>query len=72
MSEEPKDMISSFICQYANSFAEQVEKVGGWPVSFTFPEPQDDNEREAFRLFIAEVERATGQTVRFTSKPGSA
>jgi hypothetical protein len=70
MTEE--ELISSFICQYANSFAEQIEEAGGWPVSFTFPEPRDNDEREAFRLFIAEVERATGQTVRFTSKPGRA
>jgi hypothetical protein len=70
MSDE--ELISLFIHQYADSFAEQVEEAGGWPVSFTFPEPQNDTQREAFRLFIGEIERATGQTVRFTSKPGSA
>jgi hypothetical protein len=70
MSDE--ELISLLIRQYADSFAEQVEEAGGWPVSFNFPEPQNDAERAAFRVFIGEVERATGQTVRFTSKPGRA
>lgn len=67
-----EELISLLIRQYADSFAEQIEQEGGWPVSFDFPEPRNSDERKAFGLFIAEVERATGQSVRFTSKPGTA
>lgn len=52
------ELISSFICQYADSLVEQVEKAGGCPVCFNFPEPQNSAAREAFRVFTAEVERA--------------
>jgi hypothetical protein len=35
------ELISSFIQQYADSIAVQVEQAGGWPVSFIFPEPRN-------------------------------
>jgi hypothetical protein len=66
-----EELISSFIYQYADSFGEQVEQAGGWPVSFTFPEPQNDNGARLSACSSRKVERASGQTVRFTSKPGS-
>jgi hypothetical protein len=67
-----EELFYNLICQYADSFVEQVKHAGGWPVSFTFPEPQNSSQRWAFKLFIAEVEKTTGQTVRFTTKLGSA
>jgi hypothetical protein len=39
---------------------------------FTFPELENDAERKAFSLFVAEVERATGQKVKFATQPGNA
>ena len=67
-----EELFHNLICQYADSFLEQVKQAGDWPVSFTFAEPQNSREREAFKLFIAEVETHTGKTVRFTTKPGNA
>ncbi len=49
--------------------AEQVERAGGWPESVVLPEPRNDIEREALRLFIGEVADTTGATVRI-SHPG--
>ena len=66
------ELISELIVQYTIIFGIQVEETGGWPVMFTFPEPENSAERTAFSLFIAEVERATGQAVKFTHQPGNA
>lgn len=52
--------IAASIERYTLLFQEQVEKAGGWPRKFVFPEPTDDAEREALRLLVAEIERETG------------
>lgn len=70
-------MSSSFITvayieRCTDCLKEQVERAGGWPVSFVFPEPENDDEREGLRLFIAELRKATGAAIRFTTEAGQA
>ena len=60
--------IARHIDLYGKLFAEQVEHAGGWPKSFTFPEPASDIERKALRLFIDEVEQTTGAEVIFSHR----
>lgn len=52
--------IARHIEHYGKLFAEQVERAGGWPAQFTFPEPASDAACEALRLFVEEVELTTG------------
>jgi hypothetical protein len=50
----------------------QVAKARGWPASLTFPEPRDDDEREALSLFIRELQQATGAKINYATEPGRA
>jgi hypothetical protein len=59
--------IAEHIALYGKLMAEQVERVGGWPATFTFPEPASESERQALRLFIQEVKQTTGADVRLAS-----
>ena len=45
------------IAAYAKLFEAQVEVTHAWPEKFHFPEPSNDIEREAMRIFIYGLER---------------
>jgi hypothetical protein len=65
------EAVARHIEGYGLLLAQQVEKAGGWPKKFHFPEPATDAEREALRLFTQEVEATTGVVVKIThSHPG--
>lgn len=66
------DLIAAHLERLSLSLADQAQQAGGWPKSFVFPEPADDTEREALRLFVRELEQATGIAVRYTTGRGSA
>jgi hypothetical protein len=66
MAHDDDSEIAQHIERYGALFAQQVERAGGWPKKFTFPEPETDAEREAFRLFAEEVEQTTGVTVKLS------
>jgi hypothetical protein len=60
------EAIARHIAGYGLMLAQQVEKAGGWPKKFRFPEPVTDAEREALRLFMQEVEATTGVATKVT------
>jgi len=51
------EAVTSQIRSYAKLFEAQVEVVHRWPDKFHFPEPPNDVERVAMRLFIDEIEQ---------------
>jgi hypothetical protein len=51
------EAVTSQIRSYAKLFEAQVEVVHRWPDKFHFPEPSNDVERVAMRLFIDEIEQ---------------
>ena len=51
------EAVASQVAAYAKLFEAQVEVTHSWPEKFHFPEPSNDIEREAMRVFIYEVER---------------
>jgi hypothetical protein len=51
------EAVASQIAAYAKLFEAQVEVTHSWPEKFHFPEPSNDIECEAMRLFIYQVER---------------
>jgi hypothetical protein len=69
---DDEEIADALLRLYPRIFIEQVHEAGGWPVSFTFPEPATGTEREAFSLFIAALEHETGKKVNFTTQPGHA
>jgi len=64
--------VAQSMASYSQALIRQIGTVGGWPVSFTLPEPEDDAARYALRLVIATLEQETGNRVIFTSPPGHA
>jgi len=52
------EAVTSQIRSYLKLFEAQVEVVHKWPDRFHFPEPSNDVERVAMRLFIEEIEQA--------------
>ncbi len=52
------DRIAAFIDRCTAALQEQVK--GGQVWNVVLPEPADDVEREALRLFLAELEQAVG------------
>jgi len=66
--EELGKAISKQIGIYTALFQQQVERAGGWPAKFIFPDPANDIEREALRLFVEEVKKTTGAPIKVTHK----
>jgi hypothetical protein len=62
------EKIVGYIQQYTAHFQIQIAK--GWPVSFVFPTPPDDDARAALRLFVTEIEKGIGKPIIFTTEPG--
>ncbi len=62
-SADRDEAIAACITRYGAALAAQVEQAGGWPAKLVLPEPADDIEREAMRLFVDEVEATTGAAV---------
>jgi hypothetical protein len=60
------EAVARHIEGYGLLLAQQVEKAGGWPEKFRFPEPTTDAERQALRLFMKEVEATTGAAIKIT------
>lgn len=54
----PDERMADFIGRCTQALQQQVK--GGKTWRLTLPEPADDIEREALRLFLAEVEGAIG------------
>lgn len=63
-TSQPKDKISVHKVRLWGLFNDEQERTGIWPNKFTLPEPGNDDEREATRLFIEQVQEAAG--VEFT------
>jgi hypothetical protein len=57
---QPKDKISVYKASLWGLFNDEKERTGSWPSKFALPEPGDDDEREAARLFVEEVQEAAG------------
>ena len=55
--EEFRQAVILQVRAYTKLFEAQVEVTHSWPEKFHFPEPADNIEREAMRLFVEEVER---------------
>jgi hypothetical protein len=55
--EHFSEAVASQIVAYIKLFEAQVEVIHAWPEKFHFPEPSNEIEREAMRVFINEVER---------------
>ncbi|PZR93929.1 MAG: hypothetical protein DLM68_00360 [Hyphomicrobiales bacterium] len=66
------EKIAGYIQRLTALLQQQIDPAKGWPASFVLPEPQNDAERTALSLFLAEVERETGASVKFTTEPGHA
>jgi hypothetical protein len=66
------EAIDEIFGQYALALVQQVEKAGGWPVCFDFPQPRNSAEQAAFSRFVALFEESTGIKVEFTPQPGRA
>lgn len=52
------DQAAAFIARCTLALAQQVQGGATWKIKL--PEPTDDVEREALRLFLAEIEAAIG------------
>lgn len=62
------------IDRYFALLQSQLDRADDWPDAFTFPEPDDSDERRAFEAFIRQV-RSAGmpvEPVHFTDRPGRA
>lgn len=66
------EKIAGYIQRLTTLLQDQVAAANGWPASFVFPEPQDEAERTALSLFLAEVRNETGASIRFTTESGHA
>jgi hypothetical protein len=58
--------INRHLENYIARFAKQAEAARGWPAKFSCPEPADDTEREALRLFCEEIESSSGRRIKIT------
>ncbi len=74
MTPANDENIAGHIKRLVGLFLDQIiaTKDLAWPASFVFPEPQDDAERTALSLFLADLENETGAPIRFTTEPGHA
>jgi hypothetical protein len=72
MTPANDETIAGHLKRLTRLLLDQIDPVKGWPASFVFPEPQDDAERTALSLFLAELENETGSPIRFTTEAGRA
>jgi hypothetical protein len=68
MAHDDDSEIAQHIERYGALFAQQVERAGGWPEKFSFPEPADEAQREALRLFTATLGDMTGTKITVQHK----
>jgi hypothetical protein len=61
-----------YIQRVVARFQKQLATTDGWPTSYVFPTPQNDDERAALRQFVAELERELGGSILFTTEPSHA
>jgi hypothetical protein len=64
------EAVARHIEGYGLLLVQQVEKAGGRPEKFRFPEPATEAEREALRLFVQAVEATTGVAIEITHASG--
>ena len=63
------EKIAGYLRRLVALFQRQLATTDGWPTSYVFPTPRDDDERGALRLFVAELERELGGPILFTTEP---
>jgi hypothetical protein len=59
------EQIAGHLKRLVGLLLDQIDPVEGWPASFVFPEPQDDAERTALSLFLADLQNEIGAPIRF-------
>jgi hypothetical protein len=62
--EEFREAVILQVMAYTKLFEAQVEVTHSWPEKFHFPEPANNIEHEAMRLFVDEVERKMGTRIQ--------
>ena len=63
------EAIAAYIAECTEQLRQQAERVRGWPDPLRLPIPQNDDERQALNLWIAELQRGTGAAINIVFPP---
>jgi hypothetical protein len=65
---------AGYMDRYFALLQKQLDRTDDWPDAFTFPQPRNSAEREAFEAFILKLQSANIhiEPVTFTSEAGHA
>jgi hypothetical protein len=55
---------AAFIERLSHDLESQCSRAGGWPPRLRLPTPQTDAEQEGLKLWLAELQQATGTPIQ--------